>query len=344
VHQNKIFSFNGNSSDRNTNGITPNSDKNRSLEEGESSNMFEHPLSNIISQNQDDEVFFTKCDTMTRAPNERISDLLNKSENEYCVDCRSPYPRWVSIINQNYTDSNRNSSNTNNISLGCFCCTECAGSHRKLGTHLVFVRSIDHDSFKEHEALALENGGNEKVNRLYEALLTSDALKPLSSSSGEEREQFVVAKYDKKQWYKIPSHFSSRSSLLSERKFDPTDKPAFLKSIELVRNTSVLYDDNNAPQEEGIVRKINSQNNNHDANEIVSTSSNPKSVFDASAPFDQNMQQDYESFVCQGDETASESAENVENCQEDGNVSEASEDSDMWHVSDNNRLSEIVSL
>ena len=76
--------------------------------------------------------------------------------------------------------------------LGCICCTECAGSHRNLGTHLVFVRSIDHDSFKEHEALALGNGGHEIVNRIYEALLSGDEFKPTSSSSGEERERTRV--------------------------------------------------------------------------------------------------------------------------------------------------------
>lgn len=39
---------------------------------------------------------------------------------------------------------------------------------------LVFVRSIDHDSFKKEEIKALENGGNTYVNRFYEALLSSN--------------------------------------------------------------------------------------------------------------------------------------------------------------------------
>jgi len=51
----------------------------------------------------------------------------------------------------------------------------------------VFVRSIDHDSFKEHEALALGNGGNEIVNRIYEALLSGDEFKPTSSSLVERK-------------------------------------------------------------------------------------------------------------------------------------------------------------
>jgi len=44
-------------------------------------------------------VFFSDYDTPTSAgdPKERILDLLENSENEYCVDCQSPYPPEMGV-------------------------------------------------------------------------------------------------------------------------------------------------------------------------------------------------------------------------------------------------------
>ena len=60
-------------------------------------------------------------------------------------------------------------------------------------------------------------------------LSCADVLKLITaSSSGEENEYFVITKYEKKPWYRIPSNVSSTSSiLLSERSCDPTNTPAF---------------------------------------------------------------------------------------------------------------------
>ena len=87
----------------------------------------------------------------------------------------------------------------------------------------------------------------------------------------------MVAKYEERRWYRSPSSPSpiSKSSLLSVRNFNPMDKPAFYRSIELVRNTSVLCD---------FVK---------DDGGNVGTKGDG-SVFDQKAPFTHNMQKAYE--------------------------------------------------
>ena len=133
----------------------------------------------------------------------RIAFLLSLAENKYCVDCCRPSPRWVSLVvvdpnllGSDYrelrskesrdkpsllkrslstigtkTTSSMDSESEPLLPLGCFCCLECSGAHRRLGTHISFVRSVDLDSFKEREVQALEFAGNATVNGVLEAKL-----------------------------------------------------------------------------------------------------------------------------------------------------------------------------
>jgi len=280
--------------------------------------LFEDPSSEMkFEMEEEEEVVFFNDDATNK---ERILALLDKSENEYCVDCKRPYPRWASII-------------MNHDNIGCFCCTECAGSHRKLGTHVLFVRSIDHDTtFKTNEVTALENGGNNKVNKLYEALLIGESGSPTALSTASEREEFIIAKYQKKHWYRAPCN--TESTVLSDTTFTPINTETASNSIELVQNTLVMQ--KNPP----LQNNLNVRQKNYNRHNKVS-------VFDQQAPFDRTMRMEYESFVSQGEETASESGGEMDiynnHSGEDGDVSDASEDSDAWH--DGRRgLSEIVSL
>jgi len=44
---------------------------------------------------------------------------------------------------------------------------------------------------KENEVLAMENGGNKKVNAIYEAKLHDTSVKPNHHASGQVRERYV---------------------------------------------------------------------------------------------------------------------------------------------------------
>ncbi len=262
--------------------------------------LFEDVSSSVAFEHFDEE-----NNTDSGGSNDHIAQLLKRDGNGFCIDCNTPYPRWVSII-----APNRNPSMERSVSLGVFCCSECAGSHRKLGTHLVFVRSIDHDSFKKEEVKALENGGNTYVNNLYEALLPStDPCKIGPSSSLMKREIFVAAKYEEKRWYKYSNNIENQSWNDSE--------------IELVKGlpSPVKYDH--------VTSNINAFNKTSPSS-VVET--NPSSVFDQAAPVDHNTIAQYESFVRNGSED-SESEYSAQPGGREDAASISSEESDAWQIS-----------
>lgn len=72
----------------------------------------------------------------------RLKVLMNLPENQMCSDCTERSPRWASLIVPP-PDAPPGSQK-----IGSFCCLECSGSHRRLGVHIAFVRSVNLDSCK----------------------------------------------------------------------------------------------------------------------------------------------------------------------------------------------------
>lgn len=81
-----------------------------------------------------------------------FKDLQQLPGNNVCVDCgRKEIPAdWASVT------------------LGILMCLNCSGSHRGLGTHLSFVRSIKMDSWTDKQVESMRQGGNEKLNTYLE--------------------------------------------------------------------------------------------------------------------------------------------------------------------------------
>ena len=127
---------------------------------------------------------------------EKLMHLLALKENQVCVDCPAMYPRWASYVVGLRVEGNLHKP------LGCFCCSDCVAFHRQLGTHLVYVRSVDHDTLRERDIVCLGLGGNNKVNSLLEATLYQDdtAVKPGAHATDRIRAQYIRQKYDVRKW------------------------------------------------------------------------------------------------------------------------------------------------
>ncbi|XP_066547415.1 arf-GAP with coiled-coil, ANK repeat and PH domain-containing protein 3 isoform X2 [Amia ocellicauda] len=105
--------------------------------------------------------------------------------NELCCDCGQADPRWASI------------------NLGILLCIECSGIHRSLGVHCSKVRSLTLDSWEPELLKLMCELGNSTVNQIYEGACEELGLKkPGPSSSRQEKEAWIKAKYVEKKFLK----------------------------------------------------------------------------------------------------------------------------------------------
>jgi Putative GTPase activating protein for Arf len=81
-----------------------------------------------------------------KALKKRLKMVMSLPHNQICSDCNERQPRWASLIvpppGMNGDEGNRHGA----LAMGALCCLECSGSHRRLGVHISFVRSINLDS------------------------------------------------------------------------------------------------------------------------------------------------------------------------------------------------------
>ncbi|XP_060079116.1 centaurin-gamma-1A-like isoform X8 [Ylistrum balloti] len=110
-----------------------------------------------------------------------IPTMRNTRGNSACADCGAPNPDWASL------------------NLGTLICIECSGIHRNLGTHLSRVRSLDLDEWPPDLTKVMISIGNSTANSVWEAHLKG-RTKPGPSSPREEKERWIRAKYDTKEY------------------------------------------------------------------------------------------------------------------------------------------------
>lgn len=75
-----------------------------------------------------------------------LKEMVSQKHNLTCADCDEKRPRWASI------------------NLGVFVCVNCSGAHRKMGTHISQVRSIDLDDWQPAWVEQMKEFKNNKVS------------------------------------------------------------------------------------------------------------------------------------------------------------------------------------
>ena len=111
----------------------------------------------------------------------RLEVLLKLPENTFCADCGARGPRWGSV------------------KLGIFICPQCAGIHRKLGTHISFVQSVSIDKWKPEWVELAERVGNRVSNDYYESNVPAHLVRPTPSqcSGGDTIDSVTASRLEK---------------------------------------------------------------------------------------------------------------------------------------------------
>jgi len=78
-------------------------------------------------------------DATARRNEQVLEDLLKQEANKYCADCGQKGARWASW------------------NLGVFLCIRCGGLHRKLGTHISKIKSVNLDKWTDEQVQVLKD-------------------------------------------------------------------------------------------------------------------------------------------------------------------------------------------
>ncbi|XP_071787866.1 arf-GAP with GTPase, ANK repeat and PH domain-containing protein 1-like isoform X2 [Asterias amurensis] len=119
-----------------------------------------------------------------------VETIRKVAGNNMCVDCSSPNPDWASL------------------NLGALICIECSGIHRNLGSHVSRVRSLQLDEWPPELTAVMLSIGNTVTNTVWEGSLRNQTRPPVASGR-EEKEKWIRAKYEKKEFV-APPPFTDR--------------------------------------------------------------------------------------------------------------------------------------
>lgn len=85
----------------------------------------------------------------TAEKNAQFKKLKALRENTTCFDCPNTRPTWASVTH------------------GVLLCLDCSSTHRSMGVHLTFVRSLDLDEWTQRQLDAMRIGGNGNARAFF---------------------------------------------------------------------------------------------------------------------------------------------------------------------------------
>ncbi|XP_060135839.1 arf-GAP with dual PH domain-containing protein 1 isoform X2 [Zootoca vivipara] len=116
-----------------------------------------------------------------------LKEVWSREENALCADCGEPDPDWAS-----YT-------------LGVFLCLNCSGIHRNI-SDISKVKSLRMDHWDEGQVQFLMQHGNAVAKATYEAHVPMYYYRPVHTDCQVLREQWVRAKYERKEFTEPGKH------------------------------------------------------------------------------------------------------------------------------------------
>ncbi|XP_033736763.1 stromal membrane-associated protein 2-like [Pecten maximus] len=133
---------------------------------------------------------------------DRLVNLLNVDGNGQCADCGAISPKWASWT------------------LGVFICLHCSGIHRNILGHTSKLKSLTLDFWTTAEVDNMEEIGNIKANKLYEASLPKDFQRPQQNNA--LMMEFIRNKYEFKKYKSPPVLWETTTPIGNEETTTPT--------------------------------------------------------------------------------------------------------------------------